>query len=359
MIVQSSIDRANAADLLVLAGSASSLKRVGNSEGGEYAGPCPMCGGRDRFHVQPARGRWLCRHCTEGKWNDTIALYRAMNHCSFDEAVRALGGCEPDRVSRPAPSPLAPPSPESQPDTPPTPVWQHRAYDVIVEAQRNLWAADTGAAEVRRWLGQRRGLSRQTLRLWQVGWIPQAHREPPEWWGLPADNEPVYISAGVLIPCVAADTVWYLKVRRLEANADPKYVHVRGSRPALYLADTITDATRIVVLVEGEFDGLVMLQSVRARAWPAPVAVATFGAATNRLRPPWTTRLAGKQIMTGYDADEAGEAATAWWAAHSPGAVRLVLTSPQGGHPCKDITEYLKQGGRPSDLVAGSLPAGL
>ena len=59
-------------DLLALAGKMTSLRRVASSGGGEWAGPCPFCGGQDRFRVQPHRAIWLCRHCTDGKWQDVI-----------------------------------------------------------------------------------------------------------------------------------------------------------------------------------------------------------------------------------------------------------------------------------------------
>ena len=39
------------------------LKRVASTGGGEFAGPCPFCGGHDRFRVQPANNIWLCRYC--------------------------------------------------------------------------------------------------------------------------------------------------------------------------------------------------------------------------------------------------------------------------------------------------------
>ena len=39
---------------------------------GEYAGPCPACGGTDRFAVNPARGRWLCRGSIGGR--DALSL---------------------------------------------------------------------------------------------------------------------------------------------------------------------------------------------------------------------------------------------------------------------------------------------
>ena len=50
-------------DLLELIGRDARLRKVASTRGGEYAGPCPFCGGRDRFRVQPRRGRWWCRGC--------------------------------------------------------------------------------------------------------------------------------------------------------------------------------------------------------------------------------------------------------------------------------------------------------
>ncbi len=353
MIDPQYIQRANEADLLALIGNTTRLKRVSASEGGEYAGPCPICGGRDRFHVQPARGRWLCRRCT-AKWSDAIALHRALYHSSFEEAVRALCGVDLAYTQAgEARQPLARAAVETpEPSEPPPPAWQNRARDVIAEAQRHLWAADAGAANVRRWLEQRRGLSRQTLRLWQIGWLPQPRREPAAWWGWPETEEPVYLSAGVLLPCVVDHTIWYLKARRLEPGADPKYVHMRGSRPALYLADTITPATRAVALTEGEFDALLLWQALRARQWPQPIGVATFGAATNRLREPWTARLVGKKLITLLDSDDAGQAATAWWREHFSGAVAVPIPSPREGVRVKDISEFRAAGGRVADLLA-------
>lgn len=43
------------------------LRRVGRTNGGEWAGPCPLCGGRDRLRVWPTpttgRPRAWCRQC--------------------------------------------------------------------------------------------------------------------------------------------------------------------------------------------------------------------------------------------------------------------------------------------------------
>ena len=172
---------------------------------------------------------------------------------------------------------------------------------------------------------------------------------------MPTGDEAVYLSAGVLLPGVVDQAVWYLKVRRLEPGADPKYVHVRGSRRALYLADTITPATRVVALTEGEFDALLLWHGLRAHRWPQPVGVATFGSATNRLRDPWAGRLTGKKLLTLYDSDEAGQAATAWWTGHFPDVQTISLTPPRQGVAVKDVTDYWRAGGRVVDLIAGAI----
>jgi DNA primase len=48
-------------DLLDLVGRDTQLRKVASTRGGEYAGPCPFCGGRDRLRVQPERRLWWCR----------------------------------------------------------------------------------------------------------------------------------------------------------------------------------------------------------------------------------------------------------------------------------------------------------
>ena len=65
---------------------AANLKRAGAVE---YAGPCPKCGGRDRFSVNAARQVWNCRGC--GLGGDDIALVRHVLGCSYAEALAFLG----------------------------------------------------------------------------------------------------------------------------------------------------------------------------------------------------------------------------------------------------------------------------
>jgi DNA primase len=50
-------------DLLALLGRDTRLRKVATTAGGEWAGPCPFCGGRDRFRAQPFLGVWWCCQC--------------------------------------------------------------------------------------------------------------------------------------------------------------------------------------------------------------------------------------------------------------------------------------------------------
>jgi hypothetical protein len=62
------------------------LKKVGARE---WAGPCPACGGIDRFAINTAKGVFNCRGC--GCGGDEIALVRHVTGYSFHEALDFLG----------------------------------------------------------------------------------------------------------------------------------------------------------------------------------------------------------------------------------------------------------------------------
>ncbi|RBP18159.1 Toprim domain-containing protein [Roseiarcus fermentans] len=72
------------------------LKRIG---AGEFAGPCPTCGGRDRFSVNVPKGVFNCRGCGVG--GDAIRLVRHVAGLDFVEAVERITGgrlCPHDAV---------------------------------------------------------------------------------------------------------------------------------------------------------------------------------------------------------------------------------------------------------------------
>lgn len=74
--------------------------------GGEHVGPCPRCGGRDRFSVNPRKGVFNCRGCAAS--GDVIAFVQHVDHCSFEEAVLRLTGRSREEASAPAKTPPRP-----------------------------------------------------------------------------------------------------------------------------------------------------------------------------------------------------------------------------------------------------------
>ncbi len=67
--------------------SVSTLRRAG----GEFVGPCPACGGRDRFSLAPAKGVFNCRGAEGG---DAIKLARHLTGEDFLDACEILTGRE-------------------------------------------------------------------------------------------------------------------------------------------------------------------------------------------------------------------------------------------------------------------------
>lgn len=339
-------------DLLGLAGACTELKRVAASGGGEWAGPCPFCGGVDRFRVQPYQaggGRWLCRGCTDGKWQDSLAfgqrLWPALPFRQVCErlALHAVGpaaGLTADsRPGKPEPTSASPPAAYQAPD----PGWQAEARLAAEVCAKNLWEA--AGLEARAYL-QSRQLEKETLQYWQIGYSPGA-----SFGGL-------WVPRGVLLPCLAAEQVWYLKVALLPGDpvrcqgcrqtvparqACPhcgvvnKYRGVKGNRTAaLYGADDLPGAWA-ALFVEGELDALTAWQSLRD-----VVAVCTLGSAGNQ--PDLATwgayLLPLEAILAVYDADAAGQRGLL--ALQELAEKTHVLSLPPGA---KDLNEYAVGGG--------------
>ncbi|MEZ4699206.1 MAG: primase-helicase zinc-binding domain-containing protein [Rhodothermales bacterium] len=270
------------------------LRRAGATNGGEHAGPCPWCGGRDRFRVWPnqgASGRYWCRRC--GRSGDAIRLVRELRGLGYREACAAVGV-------------IASPTEKSLDRTPerlvpPSEAWQEQAWCEAERARDRLWAPDGGRALD--WL-RRRGLADRTIALASLGYQPADRRDPPARWGLDQPND-VYLPRGITIPWIIDGSIWRLNVRRPAGT--PRYIGPAGSSNGLYNADDI-QAARPVVLVEGEIDALSVMQDA-----PGVAAVAT-GSTSGGRRRHWIDRLqrAGT-VLVAFDSDPAGEQAARFW----------------------------------------------
>jgi hypothetical protein len=98
--LKAAIERAREADILGIAERlGTKLKRAGASE---YVGPCPVCGGKDRFGVNIKKQVFNCRGCAAS--GNVIALVRFLDGCGFLEALEYLTGERAPAPSRPAPA---------------------------------------------------------------------------------------------------------------------------------------------------------------------------------------------------------------------------------------------------------------
>lgn len=86
MINQEKIDEARAVDILELASDFTELTKKNSCE---YAGPCPMCGGHDRFIVSTLQNRAYCRYCNTRGF-DSVDLLMRLKGLSFPQSVFQL-----------------------------------------------------------------------------------------------------------------------------------------------------------------------------------------------------------------------------------------------------------------------------
>ena len=127
------------------------LKRTGN---GAFCGPCPLCGGRDRFHIKDGPDRTLvgCRGCLDGQHDGA----------RFGDLMRAVWGDGP-RMAPPRPrvNPKANPAPERSDTVAYTRRLWAEARPIPIDGQhparrwfagRHLWRHEIPTPDVLRWL---------------------------------------------------------------------------------------------------------------------------------------------------------------------------------------------------------------
>lgn len=307
-------------DLLALIGRDTALKRVASTNGGEWAGPCPFCGGRDRFRVWPNADRpgWWCRQC--GRKGDAIGYIIQRDGLDFKAACGWLGA---PMLGKPTVRPTIP----LDDNGPPSEIWQARAREFVEYARGRLWA-DIGEKALT-YLHDR-GLTDDTIRFFNLGYNPADLWDEPHRWGL--EGKRVWLPRGVVICCQINDVLWYIKIRR--PSGKPKYVQVRGSKSALFGAEDLGNEGRLLLLAEGEFDMMLAKQEIGDL-----VDVAALCGAAKSIPTRWLPYLIPhSRVLVAYDDDEAGRKGAAKLTAQSRRIVRIAVA---GG----DLTDFHTSGG--------------
>jgi hypothetical protein len=272
-------------DLVAMIGGDVELRQVA---AGEYAGPCPKCGGKDRLHVNGA-GWWMCRQCHD-KRGDAIEYLQWRDGLAFADACAVLAD------GRPLPTTAAPKTartPTQRAAEQPPAQWQQTAAALVGWAERRLW----GDADALGYL-RGRGLTDETITAAHLGYIPEGRDGDAAKWG-----RSVRIPAGWVIPCYAGGALQYVKVRRKDGK--PKYQAIGGGPTggAVYGLDLLPATYADLVLCEGEINALILRQCL------APVcAVLSVGAAGNLPGGPALGAIArARRLWSLFDHDTAGD----------------------------------------------------
>lgn len=293
-------------DLLALTGQYTDLKRAAATGGGEWHGPCPIChDGVDRFVVQPYAQpypRWSCRRCSP-QWGDAIGFVQALHGVGFRDALKMLN-LDPGQLPQlPHMQRMTgvPQDNDNQYTALTDEPWQHRAADYVAYAEKHLW--QTGF--VLNYLREHRHLSDDVIRSARLGYNPRSLKMQ---WG----TNDVYLPQGIVIPWFYEGKIWRVN-HRLPRGAHKKYMQVAGGANGLYNAGAIRSGST-VVMVEGEFDALVIASKAAdliEKFGVVPVATGA-GSWSRTLR--WITKLCKAYlVMLAFDTDDAGDVAAAYW----------------------------------------------
>lgn len=302
------------------------LKRVGRSF---FAGPCPMCGGDDRFVVKETDlGEvWLCRHCGDGKYRDVIDLVAQLNRCDFILAVQILTGGDFVEVEGVPAAPQVRKVAEV-----PEADWQSKAHEIwLASHTRLLERIDVGESDTcLTWL-MSRGITPKEIKAFGLGYHLGGNG----------------LAKGIVIPAFYEGNIQYLKVRK-KGKKKPniagdivtydKYRQLAGGKSnSLFNADgTQRKNVRKIVVVEGEFDAMLLSRFVDERT-----AVVTMGTAKQVPEfSEWGHLFSMADLWIYQDDDKAGNASVEKWLKAYPYARRL--TSLGAG---MDVTDYWKSGG--------------
>lgn len=315
------------------------LKYVSGTSGGENAGPCPWCGGEDRFRVWPDHpsgatgGRFLCRGC--GRQGDGIAFLMEREGLSYPDACKRLGAT-PKATG--AVRTRKPDTWEPKPAVLPGDVWTTRAGQFVDRCAAALAAGGSGMDYARG-----RGLTAKTCATLRIGWNPSDLYENRAAWGLPPEMNPrtgkgrrVWLPSGLVIPTLCDGQVAAIKIRRSAWTPEdqlPKYAAVSsGGKLPMVLAP---GKGKPCVVVESELDAILAAQEARD-------AVFCVALGTAKGKPDTAAHalfMAAPVVLVALDFDKAGAGGWPWWREHYANAKRWPV--PAG----KDVGDLLAEPG--------------
>lgn len=303
------------------------LTRVARStskgNGSEYAGPCPGCGGTDRFHVQPDRkehGAWMCRNCwpaEEKGWADNIEYLRWFRGMRFTDAKDYLASQVDSTLSSVRSLQR---SVSVEPGEIPAEYWQKKYEPFVIAAAARLW---TPEGQVALDYLRSRGLTDETIRKARLGYAIRNSR-----------------------PCIVIPWFdlrekgyWRVSLRDITPGI-PKEQRYKQTLPGfssdgMYLGDSLLRKLP-TFLVEGEIDALSLVQAAGDI-----VNVVATGSTGNGRVPKWEGRLARMPaVLVAFDREATGDKSAQYWLDLLDGVTTVLRYRPL----THDVNDMLIQG---------------
>tara|TARA_Y100001954_G_C15819879_1_gene609389 strand:+ start:3101 stop:4504 length:1404 start_codon:yes stop_codon:yes gene_type:complete len=244
-------------------------KYVSSAKGGEYASPCPGCGGEDRFHVWPEQnggsGSWWCREGSGcGKGGDNIELLREYCGMDFREACEKVGR-DPEQAPVRCAQPRRPRAAfHPKQHEAPTEIWRRKSGELVDWAHGKL----LGNHKQLDYLAER-GVPLEAVRRFKLGWNPGESGKDlfraRSAWALPEETnhktgkpKRLWMPIGIVVPFIWKGVLQRVRFRRTpeamaQWGADKKYIVMPGSAMGPMLTRENAQAWMVV---EAELDGV-------------------------------------------------------------------------------------------------------
>lgn len=296
----------------------------------DFCGPCPRCGGSDRFLIKRNGALFYCRQC--GAKGDAANYLVTIRGLTMAEALRSLGkngtrtlSSFPCRKKQASYTKTAPELPNDK--------WQEAADKFCSWAMGNL--EEDSAKDVLR----RRHISIETARAIGIGYNPKAVFPQRSAWGLSGEGKFV-IPSGLVLPVRREGKVVALEIRCYPPHQfrGKTFTHwqVVGSAGVCF---GIGQSREGVVLFESVLDAALCWQESEHKI----SCIATTGASKRIDRGALDFIKQCRIIFGCPDDDEAGSGAWNVWRAQVP---NLVPASVIGGKDLGEMQTQHNNGGR-------------
>lgn len=289
------------------------FSKKSNIHGGEYAGPCPFCGGTDRFSIHPSKDHFVCRQCQ--KAGDAIHFTMEYLNKSYTEVCNHLDISPNYKFSQLDPARDDSISWEPKEIKIPSKIWQEKAKCFLFEKFKYLMSPS--GKNQRDYLNNR-GIKNETIKRARMGYSDRSVVFDAKTWGITSDGHDnsternIWVPEGILIPQFYDGNLMRIRVRQSNPISLTRYAVVRGSSMGFFDYEAHIDIPVNYgipwIVVESDLDGWLLHQECGD-------LIRVFSAGSSSARPDTFTHECLKEDpgLICLDNDKAGCKETEWW----------------------------------------------